>query len=125
MVFWIFRRERPHGVAISDQASSLRRSLVVAVQLADRREICPFALRLCAHALAAFRARPSCLQLLLVFHSRCERITPITKRDSPVRDSARRVLPQHRVESFYGAAELEGMQQRYRPVEFLLPHLVA
>src|SRR5208282_2729291 len=47
------------------------------------------------------------------------------ERDSPVRDSAGRVLPQHRVESFYGTAELEGMQQRYRPVEFLLRHFVA
>ncbi len=125
MVFRIFRRDFPHGVAIGDQARSLRRALEVAVQLADGREIRPFALRLCAYGLAAFRALPPRLQLALVFHSRRERITPIAKRDSPVRDSARRVLPQHRVESFYGTAELEGMQQRYRPVEFLLRHFVA
>src|SRR5208282_512432 len=99
--------------------------LIVAVQLADRRNISPFALRLCAHGVAAFRALPSCLQLALVLNSRREGITPIAERDSPVRDSAGRVLPQHRVESFYGTAELEGMQQRYRPVEFLLRHFVA
>jgi hypothetical protein len=29
------------------------------------------------------------------------------------------------VKSFYGTAELEGMQQRHRPVEFLLRHFVA
>src|SRR5882762_5519979 len=82
MVFWIFRRDFPHGVAIGDQARSLRRALVVAVQRADRREIRPFTLRLCAHSLAAFRALPPCLQLALVFHSRRERITPIAESDS-------------------------------------------
>src|ERR1700732_1221687 len=110
MVLWIFRRDFPHGVAISEQTRSLRRALKVAVQPADGREIRPLALCLCAHGLAAFRALPPCLQLALVFHSRRERITPIAKRDSPVRDSARRVVPQHRVESFDGTAELEGMQ---------------
>src|SRR5260370_19337205 len=103
----------------------MRRALEVAVQLAYGREIGPFALRPCAHGLAAFCALPPCLQLALVFHSRRERITPIAKSDSPVRDLASRVLPQHRVESFDGTAELEGMQQRYRPVEFFLRHFVA
>jgi hypothetical protein len=41
---------------------------------------------------------PPCLQLALVFHSRCERIAPIAKRNPPVRYPARRVLPQHRIE---------------------------
>src|SRR6266853_3123769 len=111
MVLRIFRRDFPHGVAIGDQARSLRRALVGAVQLADSPEISPFAFRLCAYGLAAFSASPPCLQLALVFHSRREQITPIAKRDSPIHDSARRVLLQHRVESFYSAAELEGMQQ--------------
>src|SRR6202142_642847 len=65
MVFGIFRRDFSHGVAIGDQARSLRRALVVAVQLADCREIHSFALRLCAHGLAAFCALPPYLQLAL------------------------------------------------------------
>src|SRR5260370_22447653 len=125
MVLWIFRRDFPHGVAIGDQARSLRRTLEVTVQLADSRQIRPFAFSLYAHRLAMFHVLPSCLQLALVFHSLCERITPIAQRDSPICDSARRVLPQHRVNSFYCASELEGVQQRYRPVELLLCPRVA
>jgi hypothetical protein len=103
----------------------LRRALVVAVQFAGCRDIRAFALCLCAYGLAAFRALSPCLQLALVFHFLRERIAPIAKGDSPVRDSARRVLRQHRVESFNGAAELEGMKQRCRPVKFLLRRFVA
>src|SRR6202043_73207 len=102
-----------------------RRALVVAIQLTNGREIRPFAFRLCTQGLAVLGAVPPCLQLSLVFHSLRKRITPITQRDSPVCDSARCVLPQYRVESFDSTAELEGMQERYCPVEFLLCPLAA
>src|SRR4029077_18122054 len=107
MVLWILRRDFSHGVAIGDQSRSLWRTLEVTVQLADSREIRPFTFRLYAHRVAMFHALPSCLQLALVFHSLCEGITPIAQRDSPICDSARRVLPQHHVKSFYCTAELE------------------
>jgi hypothetical protein len=42
-----------------------------------------------------------------------------------VSDRARRVIFQPRVESLYGAAELERMQQRYSPAGFPLRHFVA
>lgn len=57
--------------------------------------------------------------LILVFQSGSERIAPIAKSDSLVGDFTRRVLPQYRVKSRDHAAELEGMPERYCPVEFL------
>src|ERR1022692_2657054 len=125
MVFRIFRSDLLHGVAISDQPCSLRLALVLDVQLADGGKIRPFPLRLCAQCIAALRALTPCLQLTLVFHARRERITPIAQRDSPICDSTCRVLALRRVESFYGTAELEGMKQRYRAIEFLLCYFVA
>jgi hypothetical protein len=41
-------------------------------------------------------------QLAFVFGSRRERIAPIAQRDTPVSDSARRILPQHSIESVDG-----------------------
>jgi len=120
MIFRIFRRDFLHGIAIGQQTRLLRRALKVAIQLAHGRDIGAFALRLRADFFTPCGALAAELQLTLVLHSRCERIAPITERDSPVCDSAARVFRQHRIESFYGTAELEGMQQRNRAVEFLL-----
>jgi len=125
MVLRIFCRDVPHGVAIGAQAYLLRRAFEVVVQLADGREIGAFALGLCAQLFASFGALPPELQLALVFLSRCERIAPIAKCDSPVRDCARRIFSQHCVKAFYGTAELEGMQQRYSAVEILLRDVIA
>src|SRR5258708_12005022 len=122
MVFGIFRGYFPHGLAVGEQARSLRRTLEVAVQVADSLEISPFTLRLCAHNLPAFRALPPCLQLAFVFRSRCERITPVAKRDSPVRNATRRTLPYHPVESSYAPAKLEEIHHRSSPLDsFLTP----
>ena len=65
MVLGIFRRDLLHGVAIGDQARSLRRVFEVAIQLADGREIRPFALRFAPTVLprSAF-SRPACNWLL-------------------------------------------------------------
>src|SRR5258708_31784799 len=67
VIFWIPRRDFRHGVAIGNQTRSLRRALVVAVQLAYGPEIRPFPLRLYACGLAAFRTLPSRLPLAFVF----------------------------------------------------------
>src|ERR1051326_8688722 len=101
MVFWIFCGNFSHGVAIGDQARPLRRALVIVVQLSGRRQVRAFAITLCTHSRAAIYALPPRLQLALIFHPGCKRITPISKRDSPVRDSARRVLSQDSMESLY------------------------
>src|SRR5437764_6375311 len=61
VVFRIFCRDLVHGVAISDQARSLQRVLVIAIQLSDGREVRAFALRFCTRSFAAFRALPPCL----------------------------------------------------------------
>ena len=103
----------------------LRRTFKVAIQLADCREIGAFAVRFCAQLFASFGALPPELQLALVFLSRCERIAPIAKSDSPVRDRARRVFPQNRVKSFDGTAELERMKQGYRAIKIALRRFVA
>ena len=125
MILWILRRNFPHGVAIGEQARALWRVLEVGVQITDGRHVGPFPLRSYAHIPTAFRVLPPGLQLAFLFHSGRERIAPIAEGNSPVRDSAGWILSQNRMESFYGTAELEGMQQRNRPIEFLLSHLVA
>ena len=84
-----------------------------------------FAVRSCAERSTSFNALPPELHLAAVPLSRRERIAPIAKGHSPVRDCARRVFSQHHVKSFYRTVELEGMQQRYCAVEILLRDVIA
>ena len=54
-----------------------------------------------------------------------ERIALLAKCDSPVRDCASRIFFERRLESLNGMIELEGVQQRHRPIEFLLRFSIA
>jgi hypothetical protein len=62
VVFRIFCRNLPHGIAIGEQAHLLWRVFKVAVQLADCLKIGAFAVRLCARPCAAFSALAPKLQ---------------------------------------------------------------
>src|SRR5262249_31921783 len=67
----------------------------------------------------------SSLQLAFVFHPLREGITPLAESDAPVGDPARVITFQRGVEALDRVTELEGMQEGYCPVEFLLRCFVA
>jgi hypothetical protein len=125
VVFRVLLGNASHGIAICVQAHLLWRAFKVPVQLADCRKIGAFALRSCTQLLASFGALLPKLQLSLGLLSRREGIAPIAKSDSPVCDGAGGVLPQSRVESVDGTAELEGMKQGDRTIELILRRCIA
>ena len=115
-VLGILAHDFRHAALVRENPITLRRRRVVFEQRGDGGDVRPFARRRRARRARFLDSRETGLQ-----RGRGARaakwIAPIPERDAPVRDGARRICGEHRLEPFNGGAELERVQQRDGPIE--------
>ena len=116
----ILRGQIPHRLRVRDDARALIDRGEISVELRRGGDVAPLALRLGGRLERERDGVQALLELRRRPHDHGERIAPPRERDAPVRDRARGIRRERRLETLDGLTELEGVQQRHGAVELRL-----